>query len=646
MTETPGRDVNPDDVNPDDANPEGVDADGVKPADETSGDGSRVDEPRSDEPRQGAVHGDWQAPHASARQTGKQPAAEPAAEQPPAGPSAEHSSVEPTVDQPASAEHETAEYPSDSQPTQEYPSDSQPTQEYPSEAPRGSDAASSGWGVPPVGAPPLPGEAPTPLADAHSGDVPPTDAASHSGLHRAPASLDHAAYAGANSAAFGSLGRPDSGDAASATPEGTGFTGGPSGYSYDSSNAAAAGGWSAPVAPRPRKRGLGALVAVAVVAAVIGALVATGGYALLGSRPSTAEGGTPSNLTIGHYDDATVVTAVAAKATPSVVTIDVASGTSEGTGSGVVLTSDGYIVTNTHVVTLDGASATGTVRVTTSSGRIYAGKIIGTDPLVDLAVIKIDATGMTPIEFANSSKLNVGDTAVAIGAPLGLSNTVTDGIVSTLDRSISVASSAAPSTGGDSSDSQDNNGQGPFSFDNGSGPSSGTSNLISLPVIQTDASINPGNSGGALLDSKGKLIGINVAIASASASSDSGAQSGSIGVGFSIPANLVKRVANDIKDTGSATHGLLGASVGDATSDTTASHTGALIKSLTSSGAAEKAGLRAGDVVTQFDGNSVTGATDLTAQVRTLAGGDTGSLTYIRDGNTKTTTVTLGTLKG
>jgi len=310
----------------------------------------------------------------------------------------------------------------------------------------------------------------------------------------------------------------------------------------------------------------------------------------------------------------------------------------------VILTSDGYIVTNTHVITLDGASATGTISVTLSNGKIYTGKLKALDPLVDLAVIKIDATGLNPITFADSSKLNVGDTAVAIGAPLGLSNTVTDGIISTLNRSITVQSSAVPS-GGDSGGS-DNNGQGPFSFDNGQGSTSQATGEISLPVIQTDAPINPGNSGGALLNSKGDLVGINVAIASAGGSSSDGSSaSGSIGVGFSIPANLVKRVADDIIKDGYATHGLLGASVEDATSDSSATHTGALIKSLTSGGAAEKAGLRAGDVITEFDGIPITGATDITAQVRTLAGGSTASITYIRDGASKTTTVTLGTLK-
>jgi putative serine protease PepD len=449
---------------------------------------------------------------------------------------------------------------------------------------------------------------------------------------RAPASLDHAAYAGQNSSAYADLSaaaaRGELPDAAAQVEQDA--------HGYP----AAAAGWSAP-APRRRRSGLGAFVAVAVVAAVIGAGVATGGYALVSSRESADGASSGGSLTIGHYKDATLITAVAAKATPSVVTIDASAGSSAGTGSGVILDSDGYIVTNTHVVTLDGASGSAKVSVTLSNGRIYPAKIIGTDPIVDLAVIKIDATGLKPMTFADSSKLNVGDTAVAIGAPLGLSNTVTDGIVSTLNRSITVASSAAPE-GGDSSGGS-NNGQQPFNFDGGSGSGSGSSSsttqTIALPVIQTDASINPGNSGGALLDSKGDLIGINVAIAS------SGESSGSIGVGFSIPANLVERVSSSIVKTGSATHGVLGAAIADATSDTSATHTGAVIQSLTSGGAAAAAGLRAGDIVTAVDGVSITGATDLQAQIRTLAGGATASVTYIRDGASKSATVTLGTQK-
>ncbi|WP_157887540.1 S1C family serine protease [Frondihabitans sp. PAMC 28766] len=492
------------------------------------------------------------------------------------------------------------------------------------------DARPEEWQAP-VGVPPLPGTPPQSLADERSeaasqGDPLPDPGAGH----RAPASLDHAAYAGQNSAAYGDL------SAAAARGE---LPDAAQQVEADAHGYPEGAGWSTP-APRRRRVGLGAFVGVAVVAAVIGALVATGGYAIVSSRQSNTATGASNSLEIGHYKDATIITAVAAKATPSVVTINASAGTSAGTGSGVVLTTDGYIVTNTHVVTLDGASGSAKVSVTTSGGRIYPAKIIGTDPVVDLAVIKIDASGLKPMTFANSSKLNVGDTAVAIGAPLGLSNTVTDGIVSTLNRSITVASSAAPK-GGDSSGSS---GGQQFNFDGGSGSGSGSSSTpttsIALPVIQTDASINPGNSGGALLDSKGDLIGVNVAIAS------SGESSGSIGVGFSIPSDLVQRVSQSIIKTGSATHGVLGAAIDDATSDTSATHTGSVINSLTAGGAAAKAGLRAGDVVTAVDGVPITGATDLQAQIRTLAGGATASVTYIRDGRTKTVAVTLGSQKG
>ncbi|WP_420366662.1 trypsin-like peptidase domain-containing protein [Curtobacterium sp. L3-7] len=401
-----------------------------------------------------------------------------------------------------------------------------------------------------------------------------------------------------------------------------------------------------------RKSGRSKLVLPVVGGLIVGALV--GGAAGGGWVAATSNGGSTTssssssngggNLTVNDYNSATVVTAVAAQATPSVVTINVSSSSEAGTGSGVVLSKDGYIVTNTHVVTLDGDSSSGTIQVTTSDGKIYPGKLIGTDPTVDLAVIKIDASDLKPMSFADSSKLNVGDTAVAIGAPLGLSNTVTDGIVSTLNRSIQVTSSD-PNAGGDSNEGQGNNGSGPFDFwgngDNGS--SSGASTTVSLPVIQTDASINPGNSGGALLDSKGKLIGINVAIASAGSTDSSSSQSGSIGVGFSIPSNLVKRVANEIIDNGSATHGLLGATVGDANEDAKATQMGGLIKSVTSGGAAAAAGLQKGDVVTKIGDATISDATDLTAQVRYFAGGAKTTITYVRNGETRTADVTLGT---
>src|SRR5690606_29426696 len=177
------------------------------------------------------------------------------------------------------------------------------------------------------------------------------------------------------------------------------------------------------------------------------------------------------------------------------------------------LTSDGYLVTNAHVVSIDGATEQTSISVSTGDGRLFAGELVGIDPLSDLAVVKVDSDDtFTPIEFADSNNLNVGDLTVAIGAPLGLSNTVTNGIVSALHRSITVPSSAAPD-----GDEPDNMPESPFDFWEFNGPGGNqqprSSTFIYLPVIQTDASINPGNSGGALLDSEGRLIGINVAIA-------------------------------------------------------------------------------------------------------------------------------------
>ncbi|RIJ61872.1 PDZ domain-containing protein, partial [Clavibacter lycopersici] len=326
------------------------------------------------------------------------------------------------------------------------------------------------------------------------------------------------------------------------------------------------------------------------------------------------------------------------------------------TGSGVILSSDGYVLTNTHVVTLDGQTGDATIQVKTADGALYTAKLVGTDPVVDLAVIKLDdASGLTPIEFADSSKLNVGDTAIAIGAPLGLSGTVTDGIVSALDRSIQVASSAAPETPGDGSQSDEtpfnfwpfgNEGQGGFGGQGGQGGSGAQGQAaatINLAVIQTDAAINPGNSGGALLDGDGKLIGVNVAIANAGGTSST---AGSIGVGFAIPSNLAKRVGEEIIQNGSASHGLLGASVRDvATGDSSTPVGGAFIAEVQSGGAAAAAGLRQGDIVTAFGSIPISKASDLTAQVRALAGGSEVELTVIRGGQKQQVDVKLGTLQ-
>ncbi|MCJ1696189.1 trypsin-like peptidase domain-containing protein [Rathayibacter caricis] len=378
---------------------------------------------------------------------------------------------------------------------------------------------------------------------------------------------------------------------------------------------------------------MGAVVGGVAGAGVFGLWSASNGSA---TRVVSAGGG--QTITVNNAEDATTATAVAAKATPSVVTIAVSGGSSAGTGSGIVLSDDGYVLTNTHVVTLDGGVADAAVTVTTSDGRIFDATIVGTDPTLDLAVIKLtDASDLTPITFADSSEINVGDTAVAIGAPLGLSGTVTDGIVSALNRSIQVASSAAPDDSGDSSSGSTDS---PFNFDiPGQAPQTQATSTISLPVIQTDAAINPGNSGGALLDSDGELIGVNVAIASAGSSS-SGDQSGNIGVGFAVPSAVAERVAKEIIENGSATHGLLGASVTDSTEDVL----GAAIREVTSGGAAEAAGLRAGDIVTGIDGTPITNASDLTAQVRARAAEADVQITYVRSGQSYELDATLGTM--
>ncbi|MET4157701.1 trypsin-like peptidase domain-containing protein [Agromyces sp. PvR057] len=424
-----------------------------------------------------------------------------------------------------------------------------------------------------------------------------------------------------------------------------------------------------PAAPvsgaQPKKRaGFGLIAAVAVAAALIGGASGAGITALVSSNDrgtTSSEAANTQNIVVNDTDSVNQITAVAAKASPSVVTISVSGSSAAGTGSGIILSDDGYVLTNTHVVTLDGEISEPTIQVKTNDGHLYAATVVGTDPLSDLAVIKLtDASGLTPLEFADSDELNVGDTAIAIGAPLGLSGTVTNGIVSALNRSIDVASSAAPTTPDDSTEGEGDGGQGgeggsdsPFDFffdlPDGEGGSGGeqqqqtATSQVSLPVIQTDAAINPGNSGGALLDSDGKLIGVNVAILSTGSSSESG----NIGVGFAVPANLAERVAKEIIDTGSATHGLLGAVVTSAESEGTSDTVGALIaEDPAAGGAAANAGLQAGDVVTEFNGVPITDQTDLTAQVRALPGGAKTTVTYTRDGESKTADVTLGTFEG
>ncbi|HSO16327.1 MAG TPA: trypsin-like peptidase domain-containing protein [Arthrobacter sp.] len=391
--------------------------------------------------------------------------------------------------------------------------------------------------------------------------------------------------------------------------------------------------------------GVPTLVASILAAGLVGGGVVAGTTQLLGDRAVTSTGSSNSSqagpVIVNNREDVNAITAAAVKATPSVVTIKATNGSEGGTGSGIILDGEGHVLTNTHVVTLDGTAANAAIEVRMSDGKVYSAKIVGTDPLSDLAVVKIqNGSGLVPAVLGDSGKLNVGDTAVAIGSPLGLTGTVTDGIVSTLNRTISVASSAAPKEGADNPQGGD---QG-FQFappDGGQGQSTANQGSISINVIQTDAAINPGNSGGALVNTKGEIIGVNVAIASAGGDS---ASSGNIGVGFSIPINHAKRVAQEIISTGKATHGQFGVSVKQKTASSSASgfSVGAEVATVEPGSAADKAGVKVGDVVTKFQDLAISDPNQLTAAVREQPAGASVKVTVLRDGKEQQLNVTLG----
>ncbi|MGY1783900.1 S1C family serine protease [Geodermatophilus sp. SYSU D00698] len=403
-----------------------------------------------------------------------------------------------------------------------------------------------------------------------------------------------------------------------ATP---GWTPPPSGDSWYPPAGTATGTLPPPApapAPAPERRRAGRLrmgVAGLLAGALVGGGAGAGVVALTSGGGSGGSGtaATAQSVVITDPENATAVTAAAAKASPSVVTVYVTSGSGSGSGSGVVLSDDGYVLTNNHVVSLDGSTGDAAVQVRTSDGTLYDATVVGTDPTSDLAVIRLQgAGGLTAATFADSDDVQVGDLAVAIGAPLGLSDTVTDGIVSATDRAVATGSTQDDAT--------------------------------VIDALQTDAAINPGNSGGALVDAAGEVIGINTAIASvASGAPGSASQSGSIGVGFAIPSNTAQRIAEEIIDTGSATHAVLG--VNAQTAGGTASSevgTGAQVVQVQPGGAAAEAGLQAGDVVTAVGDRAVTTSTELTAAIRSSAPGTRVQLTVQRDGGTSTVEVTLG----
>jgi putative serine protease PepD len=346
----------------------------------------------------------------------------------------------------------------------------------------------------------------------------------------------------------------------------------------------------------------------AVMGALIGASVGAGAGVVAHNYLTR-----PAAIVVNDLENVNWTTAAAATAAPAVVTIRVAGSTGGGNGSGVVLTSDGYILTNAHVVSVNGSTENVALSVRTNDGGVFKAELVGADPTNDLAVVKIVPTKpLTPIVFADSSKINVGDQVVAIGAPLGLEATVTRGIVSALNRTIQVASSESPD-------------QSSLEFWSGN-----AGRPINLSVIQTDAAINPGNSGGALVNDRGELVGINVAIATAGSFS----QSGNIGVGFAIPANVAERIANELITVGEVSHGLLGALVADALSseDGAGFPIGVRVVELTPGGAAEEAGVLANDVITHFNGKPVTTASELTASVRQEPAGSKVKIDLFRDG--------------
>ncbi len=357
---------------------------------------------------------------------------------------------------------------------------------------------------------------------------------------------------------------------------------------------------AAPVRTGVRRRTAALLLVGALGAGAVGAGITLAADGRAGGTGGGGGGAAATVVSTSSGGSGAVGTAQSAAAIigPSVVTIKeqgLQNGQQiAGTGSGIVMSKDGLIVTNNHVVAA--AAAGGQATVTFRDGTTVPATIVGTDPTSDLAVVKVNAPGkLVPATF-DTGALVVGQSVLAVGAPLGLSNTVTEGIVSTIGRAVRT---------GDSANSQS-----------------------VIDAIQTDAAINPGNSGGALVDLAGKVVGMNSAIAT------SGGSTGNVGVGFAIPATDVTRVAAQIVKTGHATHPLLGVSVGN-----TPNGTGAAVQQV--SGAAQTAGLQAGDVITSVDGRAVTDADTLIVAVRDHAAGDKVTLTYQRNGQTKTGTAIL-----
>jgi putative serine protease PepD len=417
---------------------------------------------------------------------------------------------------------------------------------------------------------------------------------------------------------------------------GGGYGGGPSGrgpYGGPPPYGGGQPGWRSdytsplPAAPVPGPRRGGAwrnrlLAGVVLVGVAVGGGAV--GAALTGGHDTTVSSAATSPVINGNTPPTQSLAKVAAAVLPSVVSIQVTGADESGEGSGIILRSDGTILTNNHVAAV--AANGGSIKVRFSDGKTASASILGRDPANDLAVIRAaNVSGLTPATLGSSNGLHVGDAVLALGSPLGLEGSVSSGIVSALHRTVDLS--------GDSSPSPDNS---PFGNSGGSSSSGSTPSTVVTDAIQTDAAINPGNSGGPLVDDTGHVVGINTAIASLGGGTSSSGQSGNIGVGFSIPIDQAKTIADQLINGQKPSHAQLGISISDATSG------GAVIGEVTPGSGAAKAGLTTGDVVVQADSTTVADADALIAAVRSHKPGETITLTYTRNGARRTAAVTLG----
>ncbi len=384
-----------------------------------------------------------------------------------------------------------------------------------------------------------------------------------------------------------------------------------------------------PVQPGRGRRGLTA--GVLVGALVLGGSAGVGGAAAYRAFVDDGTSGTSDNSSqpfeatkTALVQDGTVEK-VAAAVLPSVVKVNVTGQSASGSGSGIVLSKDGQILTNNHVVAVVGNG--GSISVSFNDGTTKKATVIGSDPLTDIAVIKAeDVSDLTPAALGKSGALKVGQAVVAVGSPYGLNATVTSGIVSALNRPVSVSTAQEQAPLNPFGGSQD--------------PQQPRDLSTTYPAIQTDAAINPGNSGGPLVDMSGRVVGINSSIRTSGSSSLTGDSGGSIGLGFAIPIDEVLPIVNQITDNQAPTHARLGVSVSDVAGDSLTQ--GAQLRSVEGNAAAAKAGLKNGDVITKVDDQLIDGSESLVATIRGHRPGDKVTISYLRGGKTLTTTAELG----